>query len=60
MTESPFRSMLAGNMELLRRKLFAPLRLGYRKFGDVSVGYFVGFAHRWNTFPVVRIYPTTI
>ena len=60
MTESPFRSVLAGNMELLRRKLFAPLRLGYRKFGGVSVGYFVGFAHGWNTFPVIRIYPTAI
>jgi hypothetical protein len=60
MTESPFRSVLAGNMELLRRKLFAPLRFGYRKFGGVSGGYFVCFAHGWNTFPVIRIYPTVI
>jgi hypothetical protein len=60
MTEGPFGAVLAGNMELLGRKLAAPLLLGDRDLAFITLGGFVSFAHRWNTLRIMGIYSRNI
>jgi hypothetical protein len=60
MAKSALGAVLARNVELLRRKFLAPLRLRNRTFGATTLSDFASFAHRWNTFCMMRIYSTEI
>jgi hypothetical protein len=60
MAKGALGAVLARNMELLRRKLLAPLCLRDRALGLTALVDFFSLAHRWNTFGMVGIYLTAI